>query len=191
MSSVFTIGHSNHSAEKFIELLRIHEISSVADVRSSPYSKFNPQFNRERLKSFLHKHKIYYVFLGKELGARSDNPECYIDNKVQYGLLAKTSLFQSGLDRIIKGYQKHKICLMCSEKDPLDCHRAILVSRELIKRGVKVFHILSNGNIETYEDTAKRLRSIHDLGEPELFSTEEELENKAYKEQENQIAYIK
>ena len=101
-NSIFTIGHSTHSAEAFLTLLLQHGVEAVADVRSSPFSRFNPQFNREALEAFLKENGIRYAFLGKELGARSEDRSCYIDGRVQYGRLAQTALFQSGLDRCCK-----------------------------------------------------------------------------------------
>ena len=98
--NLYTIGHSTHTIEKFIELLLMHSISTVCDVRSSPYSKFNPQFNRELLKEELSKENIAYVFLGKELGPRSDDFDCYKNGKVQYAELAKKEIFHQGLGRL-------------------------------------------------------------------------------------------
>ena len=104
---VFTIGHSTQTAEHFIELLQAHGISAIADVRSSPYSRTNPQFNRETLRETLRQCGIPYVFLGSELGARSKDPRCYRAGKVQYDLLARTTSFQEGIARVIEGSQKY------------------------------------------------------------------------------------
>ena len=98
--ALFTIGHSTQAAERFIMLLNKHGITAVADVRSTPYSRMNPQYNREDLRTALNDAGISYVFLGKELGARSENKACYHDGKVQYGLLAQTDLFRHGVDRV-------------------------------------------------------------------------------------------
>jgi uncharacterized protein (DUF488 family) len=95
--TLFTIGHSTHTLEHFLSLLTKHQIDAVCDVRSIPYSQRNPQFNRERLKKALGEAQIAYVFLGKELGARSDNPACYIEGKVQYNYLVDEPLFRHGL----------------------------------------------------------------------------------------------
>src|SRR6476620_8598881 len=117
---VFTIGHSTHSLERFIELLRVANVNAVGDVRSSPYSRFNPQFSQNNLKDALKQHGIVYVFLGRELGARSADPACYSNGRVVYSRLAKTTLFQSGLQRIRTGAATYRIALMCAEKEPLD-----------------------------------------------------------------------
>ena len=92
--TIYTIGHSTHEIENWISLLKRHRIEAVADVRSVPYSRWQPQFNRESLIDSLKTHGIAYVFLGKELGARTDDPECYEDGRVKYRLLAKTKLFK-------------------------------------------------------------------------------------------------
>ena len=124
--TVFTIGHSTHPQERFIGLLLKHGITAVCDVRSKPYSRMNPQFNREDLEEALLAQGIAYRFLGKELGARSDDPDCYVGGKVQYDRLAGTELFKQGLKRVIRGLKEDfRIALMCAEKEPLECHRTI------------------------------------------------------------------
>jgi uncharacterized protein (DUF488 family) len=148
-SAVFTIGHSTHPIETFLELLRAHAVTAVADVRSAPFSRFNPQFNEDALAHSLKTADIAYVFLGRELGARSDDPACYEQGRVHYGRLAKTALFQAGLGRVLHGSEKQRIALLCAEKEPLDCHRTILVARALTERGVAVEHILADGRLES------------------------------------------
>ena len=134
-TKIFTIGHSTHEFKRFVALLKHHGIGAVADVRSTPYSRWQPQFNREELTDALKKHGISYVFMGKELGARSDDPDCYDQGRVQYRRLAGTELFRSGIDRVLDGAHRMSIALMCAEKDPLECHRTILVARELVSSG--------------------------------------------------------
>lgn len=188
-TEIYTVGHSTQSFEKFLGLLRKQGITAIADVRSAPYSRFNPQFNREKLGASLKPNGIRYVFLGKELGARSDDDCCYVDGKVQYKLLAKTTLFQSGINRVIEGAESHKIALMCAEKDPLDCHRTILVARELARRGVEVIHILRDGSIESHSDAISRLVAKMGLGEADMFRSEELTVDDAYETQGERIAY--
>ena len=190
MKSIFTIGHSTHSIEHFIELLARLDISAIADVRSTPASRFAPQFNREALRRALASARVRYVFLGKELGARSPDPHCYIDGKVQYGRLAETPEFVSGIDRLVDGASREKIAIMCTEKEPLECHRTVLVSRVLADRGLRVSHIRGDGSIELHEDTMVRLREMHHLNHPSLLDTEEELLTKALDLQEAEIAYV-
>src|SRR5260370_29901262 len=139
--SVYTIGHSTHSIERFIELLQLHAVTALADVRSHPHSRMNPQFNRDSLKEALDAADIKYVFLGKELGARSEEKSCYRNGQVQYDLLSKTELFKKGIQRVKAGADSYPIALMCAEREPLECHRTILVSRRLCEDGLRVMHI--------------------------------------------------
>ena len=185
-NGIFTIGHSTHELERFVELLKQHRIGAVADVRSMPYSRWQPQFNREKLSVALNADGIAYVFLGKELGARSDDPACYANGRVQYRRLARTALFRSGIQRVLDGSQRMSIALMCAEKDPLDCHRTILVARELVDLDKDVHHILADGKLEEQQAAMKRLGLLQE----DLFRTPEELEDKAYAEQERKIAYV-
>ena len=188
--TIYTIGHSNHEVEDFLALLERYQINAVADVRSVPYSRWQPQFNREDLTEALKAHGIAYVFLGRELGARSDDPGCYENGRVKYRLLAKTPLFRSGIERIRDGCNRRRIVLMCAEKDPLDCHRTILVARELEGVGIHVTHILANGHVEPHSVTMKRLFEQLGLPELDLFLTVEELRDQAYATQEHRIAYV-
>jgi uncharacterized protein (DUF488 family) len=187
--AVFTIGHSTHPQERLITLLRQHGITAVCDVRSTPYSRVNPQFNREMLKEFLRECGIKYVFLGKELGARSEDPACYENGKVQYDRLARTDLFRQGLERVQKGMQDYRLAIMCAEKEPLECHRAILVSRHLVDLGLEVQHIHADGRLESHVDALSRLAQMFNLLEHDMFRSPEELLADAYRRQEGRIAY--
>ena len=189
MSVIYTIGHSNHEPEYFVELLERHSVSAVVDVRSRPYSRMNPQFNRENLKRLLAPREIAYVFLGRELGARSEDPACYSEGKVQYDRLARTELFREGLDRLSEGMETHRLALMCAEKEPLECHRTILVARQLALRGVTVQHILEDGSLEAHQDALARLREKLKLPECDLFRTPEDIIEEAYRLQGERIAY--
>jgi uncharacterized protein (DUF488 family) len=186
---VFTIGHSNLEFAKFLALLKQHGIQAVADVRSSPYSQYNPQFNREPLQRVLQEHNISYVFLGDELGARRAERECYVNDRADYALIAQTPAFNRGINRVIQGAARMRIALMCSEKNPLDCHRCILVSPYLRERGLQVFHILADGTIESHEQTEHHLLHLFELPERELFRTPDEIVAEAYKLQGDKIAY--
>jgi uncharacterized protein (DUF488 family) len=187
---VYTIGHSTHSTEKLLELLRRNEISAVADVRSQPYSRMNPQFNREPLKDALKGVDISYAFLGRELGARSEDRSCYIDGKVQYDRLGKTELFQQGLTRVIDGAVRHRIALLCAEKDPLTCHRSILVVRQLVARGLEAAHILEDGRLEPHEKALDRLLNEEGVRSDDFFRPRQELMEEAYTKRGNKIAYM-
>jgi uncharacterized protein (DUF488 family) len=187
---IYTIGHSNHPIERFIALLRQHEITAVADVRSTPYSRFNPQFSREPLKKSLTDATIHYVYLGEELGARSKDPACYDAGRVNFHKLAQTELFKQGLERLRTGMAQYKIALMCAEKEPLDCHRTILVTRELTRQGIPITHILDSGKLELHDATLARLRERLDLPAEDLFRSQAELIEAAYDQQAGNIAYV-
>ena len=189
-TKIFTVGHSTYALEDFASLLKQHGVDVIADVRSVPYSRWQPQFNREDLTEALKARGIAYVFLGKELGARSDDPKCYENGRVQYRSLAETPLFQSGIKRVRDGSRHKRIALMCAEKDPLDCHRTILVARELVVSGLDVTHILENGSLEPHDETLKRLFEQLRLPTQDLFLTADELEDRAYAVQERRIAYV-
>jgi len=187
---VLTIGYSNHSADRFLELLRQNAVTAIADVRSQPYSRFNPAFSRKELKEMLRAEGIAYVFLGRELGARSDDPACYAGGRVLYRKLAEKPLFREGLARVIKGAQTHRLALMCAEKDPLACHRTILISRELEAAGTSVSHIHASGDLEPHPLAVARLLELLGMRDRHLFKSPEDLIADAYAEQEAKIAYV-
>ena len=173
-----------------MDLLRLHGITAVADVRSRPYSRMNPQFNRESFCKLLQSSGIAYVFLGRELGARSEDRSCYVQGQVRYDLLAQTDLFQAGMRRVTEGMITHRVALMCAEKDPLTCHRTILVCRHLVNGGVKVRHILADGRLEDHEEAISRLLYEHGFLGHDLFRSRMETIEQAYRARERQIAYI-
>ncbi|GCD44293.1 DUF488 family protein [Streptomyces paromomycinus] len=189
-STVYTVGHSTHSMSQFLSLLQKHGVSAVADVRSTPASRFTPQFNRHSVTPALHDAGIKYVFLGKELGARPDNGTCYVDGQVQFGRLAQTPDFISGIDRLRNGAQNERIAVMCAEQEPLDCHRCVLVSRVLEETGTTVEHIHSDGHIESHAMAMRRLMAIFGLDQAELFRTPAERLQEALGRQEKRIAYV-
>lgn len=187
---IFTIGHSNHTTEKFIGLLRQHSVTALADVRSSPFSRFNPHFNKDILRRNLEPHGIKYVFLGRELGARSSDPSCYENGRVQYARLASTALYREGLDRLMRGLHTFQIALMCAEKEPLECHRTLLVANSLASRGLEVVHILADGTLEPHDKTMARLLDLVGLPQEDLFRTRSELIEEARALQEDRVAYV-
>jgi uncharacterized protein (DUF488 family) len=155
---VFTIGHSNHEIKAFIALLRQHRVEAVADVRSAPYSRFNSQFNREPFAAVLKEVGILYVYLGRELGGRSDNLKCYDgEGRIVFDRVSATQTFKHGLARVVDGAAKHRIALMCAEKEPLECHRTLLVACELDNHGVDVEHIHADGSLESHDQAMSRL----------------------------------
>jgi uncharacterized protein (DUF488 family) len=187
---LFTIGHSNHPTEAFIQLLHRHGVTAVGDVRSKPYSRYVPQYSRESLKAALTRAGIAYVFLGKELGARSENPACYKQGKVQYDCLARQPQFAEGVRRVIEGMQRYSIALMCAEKDPLECHRTLLVARKLHEAGIEIAHIHADGSLEDHRTLESRLLGVCKLPESDMFKPRDEFVSEAYAIQGERVAYM-
>ncbi len=162
---IFTVGHSNHSGEAFVELLRRHGVEEAVDVRSSPYSRnpYTAHFNREALASLLEEHGIRYVFLGDELGGRPADSACYdASGRVRYEEVARSDGFFSGVCSLLRDAESRRVAVVCSEKEPLDCHRTLLIAHALTSEaygvdGGRVRHILADGRVETHEATMRRL----------------------------------
>lgn len=188
-TEVFTIGHSTHSWERFIALLRDVNVTAVADVRSSPYSRLSPQFNRESLREELRKDGISYVFLGKELGGRPTERGLYCDGVADYEKMAQTSDFNKGIDRVLDGARKYRIALMCSERDPLDCHRCLLVGRALAKRGIHVNNILHNGAVVSQNQIEDRLLESSGRNADDFFAPRDDRLASAYRERARKVAF--
>lgn len=189
MSGLLTIGHSTHPIDAFIALLKQHGVTALADVRSHPYSRHFPQYSKDALKDALAQAKIAYVFLGRELGARSENPACYRQGKAQYELLAKEPQFAVGVDRLRTGMDRFRIALMCAEKDPLDCHRAVLVARKVYESGVAVQHIHADGRLEEHAEMEARMLNLLKMSDADMFRGREEILVDAYRIRGEQIAY--
>jgi len=189
MNTIYTIGHSNHDIDTFLALLREHRVEVIADVRSSPYSHYSPQFNREQLHASLKKHGIQYVFLGEQLGARPKSNTCVVDGQVKFSLLAKEPFFRDGLDRVRKGAEQFRLALMCSEKDPICCHRTILVCRNLRSSDIRIQHIHEDAVLEDHRDLEVRLLRNMKMPTEDLFKSQAELIESAYDLQGGKIAY--
>lgn len=191
---IYTIGYSKFTIDTFIQTIKKYGINVVADVRSHPYSRFKPEFNRESLIQFLKKEGIKYLFLGNECGARTKSTECYVNGKADYILISKTDIFINGIERIKKGSEKYHIVLMCAEADPITCHRTILVSRNLQTHNIKIIHILYNGKTEDNKDTEIRLAEkfnfqINQLSIPGFGKSTRDMIEDAYDKQGEKIAY--
>jgi uncharacterized protein (DUF488 family) len=187
--TVLTIGHSTHPYERFLDLLRMAGVTAVADVRTAPYSRHFSQFNSDALKGELGLDGIAYSFLGKELGGRPKGPQFYCDGVADYEKMATTEEFQKGLDRVVEGAKKYRIALMCSEHDPLDCHRCLLVGRALAKRGVDVKHILPDNAIIEHAQIEDRLLKISGRENDDMFVPREERLATAYRERARKVAF--
>jgi uncharacterized protein (DUF488 family) len=188
-NSIYTIGHSNHEMDAFVQLLQRHSIAAIADVRSSPFSRIFPHFNREPLRAFIRQADIQYVFMGDCLGGRPDDPSCFKSGQVQYDRVALLPTFAQGLDRLEQGAEDYRIALMCSEKDPITCHRMLLVSRHLAKRRIDVQHILSDGNLESQDAAETRMMAVTGVPQQDLFEGYEVLLDRAYTLQSQACAF--
>ena len=159
MVTVYTIGHSNLSFERFFELIDDAEINGLVDVRSVPYNRFYHQFDREKLMQLLNANGIAYYYEGEQLGGRITDVECYktkslpnrkanIAELIDYEELIRRPWFIQGIMKVEELAEKHNLAVMCSEENPQRCHRNLLIARNLVERGNKVLHIRSNGNLE-------------------------------------------
>jgi len=191
--NLFTIGYAGHTVESLIAMLKSHQITALADVRSSPFSGYAPMFNRDVLKAHLQNNGIAYVWLGLELGPRSSDPSHYDDSgQVQFDKLQESELFFSGIQRVDSGLTHgHKIALMCAEKDPATCHRSILIATYVgSKLWFETHHILSDGGLETQTALEERLMLEHGIL-PDMLREKPECIKLALKEREKRVAYKK
>jgi len=195
---LYSIGHSNQTQEEFLALLVQYGINCVVDVRSVPASKYSPQFNQDGLRWFLKNHGILYLHFGDEFGARRTD-SINEEGQVDFELAVMTPSFQQGAYRLMKGLEKgYQIVLMCSEADPLECHRFSMVSRYFYEKGLDVQHILKDGLLASHESLEKEMinqylhsRKYH-LSEVDLlFGTysEEEQRKDAYRLKNKEIGY--
>lgn len=162
------IGHSRHPLERFIALLQEAQVTALADVRSAPMSRFSPQFNKSALANSLAGHGIDYMFLGKELGGRPARPEMYTEGRADYEKMAASPEFRAGLARLIEAAGRLRVAAMCSEADPLDCHRCLLVGRALAEAGHDLAHILASGEIVSHAEIEERLLALEQLADDDL-----------------------
>lgn len=182
---IYTIGYSSFEIDKFISVLMQYNITAVSDVRSSPYSKFKPDYNREYLSKKLKENGIQYAFLGNNLGARFEDRSVYRDGVVDFELARKLDCFKAGVDRLIEGSKKYTIVLLCAEKDPAECHRSILIARN-ITNIFNVLHILGDSSIESQTQLEHRLEKRFGFDQAVLFGDTLKM---AYDKQARKIAY--
>ncbi|MEM6654585.1 MAG: DUF488 domain-containing protein [Planctomycetota bacterium] len=187
--TIYTVGYSTHELDDFLAILSRHAITAVADVRSHPTARLEC-YRQANLREHLRAVGIVYVFLGRELGARRDEPECYAGGQAVYDRVARLPAFADGLARLERGAAEHRIALMCAERDPLDCHRGVLIAPELTRRGHHVRHLMADGQIEDHPATEQRM--IARVGVDPLFDTDlgpAELKRRAYAERGREIAH--
>ncbi len=200
-TQLYTIGYATKALNIFVAQLKRYDINAVADVRSVPYSKVFHDYHRENISAELKKQRIGYVYLGDELGPRSKDESHYDDcGQVQFDRLMISNLFIKGLQRISDGIAKNfNIALMCAEKDPACCHRSLLIGYYLAhhtqKSGNKLnlpnelLHIDHNGELETQSQLELRVSDLNSSGE-DLFMSQKEANNQAYRLQLNKTSYI-
>jgi uncharacterized protein (DUF488 family) len=172
--TIWTVGHSNHPLEKFLDLLTQHRIAVVVDVRSSPYCRYATQFNKEAIAGSLPARAIKYLFLGDLLGGRAEGQQFYDEQgRVRYDRLAQSAGFRQGIERLLRGLETRRVALMCGEEDPTDCHRRLLVGRVLLQGGVRLLHIRGDGRVQSEEEVAREADFRKTKGQLSLFDLEE------------------
>ncbi len=156
---ILTIGHSNHPLEVFLDLLARHRVEVLADIRSRPYSRYAPQFDREPLRTALEGAGVRYVFLGDKLGGRPRGAQFYdAGGRVLYERVADSPAFLEGAERLERGIGRYRVAVLCSEEGPAGCHRRLLVGWALGRRGIAIEHIRGDGSLETEEQVSRRGR---------------------------------
>ncbi len=196
---LLSVGHSNHEIDDFLQLLAGAGVTAVADVRSHPSSQRLPQYNGVELERKLCEHGIAYVFLGDLLGGRPDRPSMYdSEGRVDYWRVRATQEFRQGLDRLTSGLEQHTIAMLCSEEDPLDCHRGLMIAPALAERGASTSHLRGDGQIDSAAEFERRLMAETKVGAGILdglfaasISTEEryQLLDEAYRRQAQRKAF--
>ena len=185
---LLTIGHSNLPADRFMALLKEHGVTTVMDVRSVPFSRRFPWFSSRTLSERLQSKGIGYVMMGDTLGGRPDDPALYRNNSADYDAMAATAEFQTGIERVLANAARHRLCLMCAEREPLDCHRCLLVGRALARCGCSVGHILGDGTVEPHPATEERLIATLRLPAADLFADRSARLDEAYRRRAAKIA---
>jgi uncharacterized protein (DUF488 family) len=191
---LLTIGHSNIPAPRFTAMLRAAGADAIADVRSMPVSRFCPWFSAKKLAPLLASESMTYLFFGEELGGRPRDSSLYCDSVAEYKVadydaMARQPSFQAGLERLLHDAGRHRLCLMCSEREPLDCHRCLLVARALAARGARIGHILYDGAIEPHAATEQRLLRLADADNDLFASGQHARLAAAYRRRSHAVGY--
>jgi len=186
---LFSIGHSNIEAERFVAMQRAAGVTTIADVRSTPFSRFCPWFSAKNLAPLLAAGGIGYAGYGAELGGRPNDPALYRDGIADFEAMARHADFQAGLDRLVAEAARSPLCMMCSEREPLECHRCLLLARALAARGLTIGHILHDGTIEPHAVTEQRLVALDRDGDSLFVTGQQERLAAAYLRQARAVAY--
>ena len=186
---LFSIGHSNIPAERFVALLRDVGVDTIADVRSTPFSRRFPWFSGKTLAGTLTQRGMTYLAYGDTLGGRPRDAALYRDGVADYEAMARQPDFQTGLDRLLADAARSRVCLMCAEREPLDCHRCLLVARALAERGLTVGHILHDGTVEPHAATEQRLLALIGASDDLFVTGQDERLAAAYRRRARAVAY--
>ena len=186
---LFSIGHSNIPAERFVALLRDVGVDTIADVRSTPFSRRFPWFSGKSLAATLTQHGMVYLAYGDVLGGRPRDAALYRDGVADYEAMARQPDFQTGLDRLLADAAQRRVCLMCAEREPLDCHRCLLVARSLAERGLTIGHILHDGTVEPHEATERRLMALTGASDDLFVTGQDERLAAAYRRRARAVAF--
>ena len=186
---LFSIGHSNIPAERFLALLRDAGADAIADVRSTPFSRRFPWFSGKKLAATLAQHGMAYLAYGDALGGRPRDAALYRDGVADYEAMACSPDFQIGLDRLLADAARARVCLMCAEREPLDCHRCLLVARALAERGLAIGHILHDGTVEPHAATERRLLALTGASDDLFVTGQDERLASAYRRRARTAAY--
>ncbi len=196
MNKIYTIGHSNHEINYFVDLLKYFNITCVIDVRSVAASAYNPQFNKDFLLDFLKQNKITYMHFAEEFGARhSDVDLLDEEGKVDFNKVRKSFNFKRGIERLWKGIEKgFNISLMCSEGEPFDCHRFSMISVALEQEYFEVLHILKDKTLKTNAELESQLLKKYEkkIPKPSVFEPNVNIKQQlkvAYRLRNKEIAY--
>ena len=188
---IHTVGHSNLSAESLVEMLKRRGITQVIDVRSTPYSRYVPHFNRDNIRATLERNSTSYTHMGDALGGRPQDDRLYDrDGRANYELMAQEKTFQDAIGQVEQMAEDGHTLLMCTEADPLRCHRTLLVSQELTSRGANIIHLMRDDQQENHEETMEKLLAVWKLprnGNAEM--TRRQIIEEAVRNQAAEVAY--
>ncbi|GAC1365069.1 MAG: DUF488 domain-containing protein [Ktedonobacteraceae bacterium] len=146
---LYTIGHGNRSIKSFLALLKRYEIDFLVDVRSQPYSRYNPQFSQTALEAVIVQHGLRYMFMGDVLGGRPSDQSCYVAGKVDYALVREKAWYQQGITRLHTAWERQlRVSILCSELRPQECHRSKLIGNTLLEQHIDVAHIDEEGELK-------------------------------------------
>jgi uncharacterized protein (DUF488 family) len=178
---IYTIGYGARSPAEFLDLLKAHGIAYLLDVRSTPYSRFKPEFSKDALAQALQEHGVRYLYLGNQLGGRPDEPSCYVDGRVDYAAVKRLPAYREGMNRLERAYrQGRRVVLMCSEGKPELCHRSKLLGESLVERGIPVLHIDEDDRLLSQAEVIERLTG----GQLNLFGEQDFTSRKRYEKDE-------